>query len=103
MQREQKITRGEMRVSGPTRIIVYCADYKCGHSIVVDASRWSYDVRLSILSRDLLSGLRPSGGRHPAVVRARAHGDRLAFVRETGSWRAELLGQGTEGPLSGLA
>jgi hypothetical protein len=46
MQREQKITLGE---SGPTRLIVYCADYKCGHSIVVDASRWSDDVRLSDL------------------------------------------------------
>ena len=48
MQREQKITLGEMRESGPTRL-VYCADYKCGHSIVVDASRWSDDVRLSDL------------------------------------------------------
>src|SRR5215213_7769026 len=53
MQREQKITLGEMRESGPTRIIVYCADYKCGHSIVVDASSWSHDVRLPIWSRDL--------------------------------------------------
>jgi len=40
MQREQKITLGEMRESGPTRLIVYCGYYMCAHSIVVDASRW---------------------------------------------------------------
>ena len=49
MQREQKITLGEMRECGPTRLLVYCADYKCAHSIVVDASRWGNDVRLSDL------------------------------------------------------
>jgi len=38
-----------MRQSGPTLLIVYCADYKCGHSIVIDASRWGDDVRLSDL------------------------------------------------------
>ena len=38
-----------MRESGPTRLIVYCADYKCAHSVVVDASRWGDDVRLSDL------------------------------------------------------
>jgi hypothetical protein len=48
MQLEQKITLGEMRES-PTRLIVYCADYKCAHSIVVDACRWGDDVRLSDL------------------------------------------------------
>ena len=53
MQREQKITLGEMRESGPTRLIVYCADYKCGHSIVIDASRWGDDVSYPIWSRDL--------------------------------------------------
>ena len=33
--------------SKPTRLIVYCADYKCAHSVVIDAGRWSDDVRLS--------------------------------------------------------
>jgi hypothetical protein len=49
MQRIQKITLGEMRESGPTRLIVYCADYKCAHSVVIDAGRWGDDVRLSDL------------------------------------------------------
>jgi hypothetical protein len=47
--REQKMTLGEMRESGPTRLLVYCGDDKCAHSIVIDASRWGDDVRLSDL------------------------------------------------------
>jgi hypothetical protein len=38
-----------MRQSGPTRLIVYCGDYKCAHSLMVDAGRWGNDVRLSDL------------------------------------------------------
>jgi hypothetical protein len=49
MQRAQKITLGEMRQSGPTRLIVYCSDYKCAHSVVIDAGRWGDDVRISEL------------------------------------------------------
>jgi hypothetical protein len=45
--RAQKITIGEMRESGPTRLIVYCGDYKCAHSVVMGADRWPDDVRLS--------------------------------------------------------
>jgi hypothetical protein len=47
--REQKITLGEMRSSGPTWLLVYCADYKCAHSVVIDADRWPDHVRLSDL------------------------------------------------------
>jgi hypothetical protein len=47
--REQKITLGEMRASGPTRLLVYCGDYKCAHSVVIDTDRWPDDVRLSDL------------------------------------------------------
>ncbi|MFL5239559.1 MAG: hypothetical protein ACJ8EL_18570 [Rhizomicrobium sp.] len=46
---ERKITLGEMRDSGPTRLLIYCGDYHCAHSVVVDADRWSDDVRLSDL------------------------------------------------------
>jgi len=49
MARQQKITIGEMRESGPTRLIVYCGDYKCAHSVVIDASCWADHVRLSDL------------------------------------------------------
>lgn len=43
----QKITFGEMREMGVTRILVYCADYKCSHSIEMDSAPWADDVRLS--------------------------------------------------------
>ena len=49
MPREHKITLGEMRESGPRRLLVYCADYKCAHHVEVDASRWPDHVRLSDL------------------------------------------------------
>jgi hypothetical protein len=49
MQRQQKITLGEMRETGPTRLIVYCADYKCTHHVTIDASQWDDNVRLSDL------------------------------------------------------
>ena len=49
MQRQQKITLGEMRQSGPRRVLVYCGDYKCSHSVVIVAGRWGDDARLSDL------------------------------------------------------
>jgi hypothetical protein len=69
MQRQQKITLGEMRQSGPTRLIVYCGDYKCAHSAIISAERWRDDVRLSDLEPKHMSGLRPSGRRNPSAVR----------------------------------
>ena len=37
MERPPKITFGEMRESGVRGILVYCADYRCSHSIAVNA------------------------------------------------------------------
>jgi hypothetical protein len=46
--RPQKITFGEMRSSGgPTGILVYCADYRCSHSMTMSADQWPDEVRLS--------------------------------------------------------
>jgi hypothetical protein len=48
MQRRQKITLGEMRSgNGPNRL--YCSDYKCAHSIIINSERWPDHVRLSDL------------------------------------------------------
>jgi hypothetical protein len=47
LTRQQKITFGEMRKSGVDRILIYCADHKCSHSIETSADRWPDDVRLS--------------------------------------------------------
>ena len=50
MPRELKITLGEMRSgNGPTRLIVYCSEFKCSHSVVIDGAQWADDVRLSDL------------------------------------------------------
>src|SRR6476646_10286556 len=35
MTRQQKITFGEMRASGVSRVIVHCGDYKCGHTVTM--------------------------------------------------------------------
>jgi hypothetical protein len=45
--RPVKITFGQMRSSGVRGVIVYCTDYKCSHSIAMDADLWSDDLRLS--------------------------------------------------------
>ena len=44
MLREQKITFGEMREFG---VVVFCADYRCSHSIALPADRWPDILRLS--------------------------------------------------------
>jgi hypothetical protein len=45
----QKIALGEMRASGVRGLLIYCADYRCSHSIAISADRWPDDVRLSDL------------------------------------------------------
>jgi hypothetical protein len=45
--RPQNITFGEMRESGVRGVLIYCADFKCSHSIAVSADQWPDDVRLS--------------------------------------------------------
>jgi len=45
MPRERKITIGEMRET--TRLIVYCGDHRCAHSITMDPDLWPDNVRLS--------------------------------------------------------
>jgi hypothetical protein len=47
MQREQKITFGEMRQSGVFSVVVFCSDYHGSHSVALPADRWPDDVRLS--------------------------------------------------------
>jgi hypothetical protein len=49
MRHEQKSTLGEMRATGATQLLVYCGDYKCGHSVALDAALWPDNVRLSDL------------------------------------------------------
>jgi hypothetical protein len=46
-RRPQKITFGEMRPSGVRGLLIYCADYKCSHSVAISGDSWEDDVRLS--------------------------------------------------------
>jgi hypothetical protein len=47
-RRPTKITFGEMRSDGgPTRVLIYCADYRCSHSMAMSADQWPDDLRLS--------------------------------------------------------
>ena len=45
--RPTKITFAEMRDMGVRGILVYCADYRCSHSIAISGDGWPDDVRLS--------------------------------------------------------
>ena len=45
--RPQKITFAEMRDMGVRGLLVYCADYRCSHSIAISGDAWPDDARLS--------------------------------------------------------
>jgi hypothetical protein len=48
VMRPQKITFGEMRRDmGVHGVLVYCAEYRCGHSVALSADRWADEIRLS--------------------------------------------------------
>jgi hypothetical protein len=42
-----KITIGQMRQSGVTGVLIYCADHKCSHVVTASVEEWPDDVRLS--------------------------------------------------------
>jgi hypothetical protein len=54
--RPQKITFAEMRNMGVRGILVYCADYRCSHSLAISADRWPDDVRLSDIEPRFVCG-----------------------------------------------
>ena len=47
MERPTKITFGDMREQGVRGILIYCADYRCSHSIAISGDPWPDDLRLS--------------------------------------------------------
>jgi hypothetical protein len=54
LTRPKKITFGEMRESGVRGVLIYCADYKCSHSIEMSADRWAEDIRLSDIEEQFI-------------------------------------------------
>jgi hypothetical protein len=49
LSRPLKITFAEMRSAGIRGLLVYCADYRCSHSLAINGDRWPDDARLSDL------------------------------------------------------
>jgi len=70
--RPQKITFAEMREMRVRGVLIYCADYRCSHSIAVSADQWPDDLRLSDIEERSTSSI---------------CGKRGADVRPDFSWR----------------
>jgi hypothetical protein len=46
---QKRISFTEMRESGVRGLLVYCADYRCSHSIATSGDPWPVDLRLSAI------------------------------------------------------
>ncbi|WP_439399236.1 hypothetical protein ACRQ5Q_17785 [Bradyrhizobium sp. PMVTL-01] len=51
---------------GVRGVLVFCADYRCGHNVALSADRWADDVRLSDIESRFIC---QSCGRRGADVR----------------------------------
>jgi len=60
--RPQKITFGEMREMGVRGLLIYCADYRCSHSIAISGDAWPDDARLSDIEARFLCQARGKRG-----------------------------------------
>ena len=58
-------TFGDMRDMGVRGLLIYCADYRCSHSIAISGDRWPDHVRLSDI--EPLFVCRPRGKRSADV------------------------------------
>jgi hypothetical protein len=76
-----KFTLGEMRSSGgPIRLIVYCGDYKCAHSVLSTPVAGVMTFACPTWSAIRLQGLRAKGRRRPSALEARRADSRLRTV-----------------------
>ena len=53
--RPQKITFGDMREMGQRGLLIYCADYRCSHSLAISGDRWPDDAKLSDIKPRFIS------------------------------------------------
>src|SRR3954451_21410364 len=78
VNRPQKITLGEMRAMGVRGLLVYCSDFRCSHSIAINADRWPIMCgcriwrRISFVRLVVIAGI--SGQISTGDERARRHG-----------------------------
>ena len=64
--RPTKITFAEMREMGVRGLLIYCADYRCSHSIAISGDAWPDDLRLSDIEPRFVC---KTCGKHGADVR----------------------------------
>jgi hypothetical protein len=55
-------------------ILIYCADYRCSHSLAISANRWTDDVRLSDIEPRFICG---ACGKRGADVRPNFNSDKM--------------------------
>jgi hypothetical protein len=55
-----------LRATGVRGVLIYCADYKCSHSIAVNADQWPDHLRLSDIEHRFV---RKACGKRGADVR----------------------------------
>jgi hypothetical protein len=70
---QQKITFAEMRDMGVRGLLIYCADYRCSHSIAISGDAWPDDARLSDIEERFTCRV---CGKRGADVRPDFNGDR---------------------------
>jgi hypothetical protein len=56
MDRPTKITFADMRAQDVRGLLIYCADYRCSHSIAISGDRWPDDLRLSDIKPRFIRG-----------------------------------------------
>jgi hypothetical protein len=88
--RPQTITFAEMRDMGVRGVLIYCADYKCSHSIAVNADQWPDDLRLSdIEDRFTCSACGKRGADvRPDFQLGQRRSERLTPCNSTAGWFA---------------
>ena len=55
---------GDIREMGVQGVLIYCADFRCSHSIAISADRWPDDVRAhqrDALNRHYIRAFNPKG------------------------------------------
>jgi hypothetical protein len=75
--RQTKITFGEMREMGVRGLLIYCADYRCSHSIAISGDAWPDETRLSDIEERFT---------------CRVCGKRGADVRPDFNWSRKTIG-----------
>ena len=51
-----EITFADMRAQVVHGLLIYCADYRCSHSIAINGDRWPNDARLSDIEPGFICG-----------------------------------------------